>query len=197
MTGGSAAYPQALRGRGGPRIVGYAAVAFSGLYFLSDLIEALQGGFSDAQLWLTLAAEAAIPFIVAGLYVTQRPGLGRLGLIGAMAYGYAFAFFTGTVVYALANGTPDYRVLSDEVGVAMTLHGAVMVLSGIALGLAVRKAGVLPSWTGAALIAGVVLVALSQQAPEGVQLIAAGIRDAAFAGMGAGLLRKQLVQGGT
>jgi hypothetical protein len=35
---------------------------------------------------------------------------------------------------------------------------------------------------------GVVLVAATQGAPEGVQLLAAGIRDLGFAGMGAALL---------
>ena len=35
---------------------------------------------------------------------------------------------------------------------------------------------------------GVVLVALTQTAPDGVQLVAAGVRDLAFAGMGAAVL---------
>ena len=37
-------------------------------------------------------------------------------------------------------------------------------------------------------MAGVVLVAATQSAPEGVQLVAAGVRDLGFAGMGAALL---------
>jgi hypothetical protein len=43
------------------RRVGLAAVVFSTLYLGSDAVEAIQGGFSDGQLLLTLAAEAAIP----------------------------------------------------------------------------------------------------------------------------------------
>jgi hypothetical protein len=41
---------------------------------------------------------------------------------------------------------------------------------------------------------GVVLVALTQGTAEGVQLIAAGIRDLGFAGMGAALLRAPAVR---
>ncbi len=171
------------------RLVGFSALFFSALYFLSDAIEAIQGGFSDPQLLLTLIAEAAIPAIVIGLYAVQRPRIGRLGLISAAAYAYAFIFFVGTVIYALVNGTSDYAALSDDLGAIMTVHGAIMVLAGLGFGAAVVRARVLPPWTGYALGVGVVLVALTQGAPEGVQLGAAGVRDLAFAGMGLALLR--------
>jgi hypothetical protein len=138
---------------------------------------------------LTLVAEAAIPVLVLGLYAAQRPRIGRLGMISAIAYAYAFVFFTGTVVFALVNGTGDYPALSDDLGVSMTLHGAVMVFAGIGFGAAVFRAGVLPAWTGLALGVGVVLVAATQTAPDGVQLIAAAIRDLGFAGMGLALLQ--------
>lgn len=94
--------------------VGFAALAFSALYFASDVIESIQGRFSDGQLWLTLVAEAAIPCFVFGLYFVQRPQIGRLGQIGAIAYAYAYVFFTGTVVYALVAGTSDYSALSRD-----------------------------------------------------------------------------------
>jgi hypothetical protein len=41
-------------------LVGLTALAFSALYLRSDVIEAIQGGCSDGQLWLTFVAEAAI-----------------------------------------------------------------------------------------------------------------------------------------
>lgn len=179
------------------RLVGFSALLFSVLYFVSDAIEAFQGGFSTPQLVLTLLAEAAIPIFVIGLYIVQRPRIGRLGLLSAAAYSCAFVFFTGTVVYALVNGTSDYDALTDDLGALMTLGGAIMVLAGIGFGIAVIRAGVLPSWTGVALAAGVVLVALTQGSPEGVQVIAAGIRDLAFAGMGIALLRAHGVAAGT
>jgi hypothetical protein len=49
-------------------LVGLAAVVFSAVYFLSDLIEDAQHGFSNSQLVLTYVAEAAIPLFVIGLY---------------------------------------------------------------------------------------------------------------------------------
>lgn len=170
-------------------VLALSALLFSALYLLSDVIEAMQGGFSNLQLLLTLVAEAAIPVIVLGLYAAQRPRIGRLGLVSALAYAYAFVFFCGTVVYALVNQTSDYSALSHDLGALMTLHGAIMVFAGIGFGIAVFRAGVLPSWTGLALGVGVTLVAATQTAPEGVQLIAAAIRDLGFAGMGLALLR--------
>jgi hypothetical protein len=63
-----------------------------------------------------------------------------------------------------------------------------MVVAGLGLGVATLRAGVLPRWTALALIAGMVLVAGTQNAPDSVQTIAAAVRDLGFAGMGAALL---------
>jgi hypothetical protein len=168
--------------------VGAAALAFSVAYFVSDLIEALQGGFSTGQLWLTLLAEAAIPVFVIGLWLVQEPRIGRLGAWAAGAYGLAYVFFTWTVAYALYHGVPDYDTLSDELGIWMFLGGAVMVIAGLGFGWASIRAAVLPRWAAVSLMAGVVLVAATQGSPDGVQLLAAAIRDLGFAGMGAALL---------
>jgi hypothetical protein len=172
--------------------VGLAAVLLSALYLLSDVIEAIQGGFSDGQLVLTLVAEAAVPAFVIALYLVQRPAIGRLGRWSAIGYAYSFLFFTGTVVYALVDHTKDYATLSDRLNPWMTLHGAIMVLAGLAFGYAVVRAAILPRWTGVALGAGVVLVAVSQNMPEGIQVVAAAIRDLGFFGMGASLLHASM-----
>jgi hypothetical protein len=183
--------------RNGPpaRLVGLTALAFSALYLLSDVIEANQGGFSDGQLWLTFVAEAAIPVFVIGLYMVQRPQIGRRGQLSAVAYAYSFVFFTGTVVYALIHETSDYNDLAHDLQPWMTIHGAIMLLAGLGFGVAVIRARILPRWTAIALMAGVVLVSLSQNLPEGPQVLAAGIRDLGFAGMGAALLRARTVSG--
>ena len=83
-------------------LVGLASIVFPIIYFVADLIETAQGNFSTGRLVLAYIGESAIPFFVLGLYATQRPRIGRLGLFGALAYGYSFVFFTSTVVYALA-----------------------------------------------------------------------------------------------
>lgn len=169
-------------------VIGLTAVVFSALYFVSDLIELAQGGFSTVQLALTLPAEAAIPFFVVGLYAVQRPRIGTLGLVGTVVYAYTFVFFTGTVVFALVHRTSSWDALVDQVGPWMTIHGLLMVLAGLALGLAVARGGVLPRWTGVTLMVGVVLIAASSGLPDVAQTASAGVRDLAFAAMGASLL---------
>lgn len=169
-------------------LVGLAVVLFSGLYLLSDVIELVQGGFSNSQLVLTYVAEAAIPLFVIGLYAAQRPQIGALGLAGAVGYAYTFVFFTGTVLFALANRTPTWQALTEQLGMWVTLHGVLMVVTGLAFGLAVMRAGVLPAWSGVALMVGVVLIALSSGMSAGVQTAAAGVRDLAFAAIGVSLL---------
>ncbi len=168
--------------------VGVAALLFSALYLLSDVIELLQGGFSNPQLALTLVGEAAVPFFVLGLYRVQRPKIGRLGLVSALAYAYSYVFFTATVVYAVMYSMRDYAELTADLGPVMTVHGGIMVVAGLGFGSAVFRAGVLPAWAGIVLMVGVVAVALTQTAPESIQLVAAGIRAAGFGGMGLALL---------
>jgi hypothetical protein len=172
-----------------PRLVGSAAVAFSVIYVLSDLIELVQGGFSTVQLLLTYAAEAAIPLFVPGLWAVQRPLIGWLGLAGAIGYAYSYVFFTGTVLYSLVAASRDWTDLLSHVDPWMTVHGAVMVAAAVCFGIAVARAGVFPRWTGYALAAGVVLVAATNTLPDPVRTVAAVIRAAAFIGMGAATLR--------
>lgn len=172
-------------------LIGLAALVFSALYFLSDAMEAVQGGFSASQLWLTLVSEAAIPAFVIGLAKVQGQRFGRLGWASAWAYAYSYIYFTGTVVYALARRTDTYHELSRQLGAVMLVHGAVMVAAGIGFGTAALRARVVPRWNAAALMAGVVLVALSQNMPTAVGLAAAALRDTGFAGMGLALLRSR------
>jgi hypothetical protein len=171
-------------------LVGLAAVAFSALYFASDVMELVHGGFSTFQLVLTYVAEAAIPLFVLGLYAVQRPDIGALGLLGAIGYAYSYVFFTGTVLLALVNRSPDWDELVNELGPWVTVHGLLMVLAGTAFGVAVVQAGVLPRWTGTTLAAGVVLVAISSTLPGVAQTVCAGVRDLGFAGMGLALLKR-------
>lgn len=172
-----------------PMIVGLTAVVSSAVYFLSDVIELAQGGFSTSQLVLTYAAEATLPLFVLGIYAVQRPQIGRLGFVGAVLYAYTYIYFTGTVTYCLVERTPDWDALSARMGPWLTVHGALMVVAGTCLGLAVARAGVLPRWTGYALVAGVILVAVANDMPDVVRTVAAGVRATAFVAMGVAILR--------
>src|SRR5690242_20067750 len=176
-------------GRAAARVAGWLAVVSTTAYFLSDVLEASHGGFTTVQLWLTLASEAALPAVAVGLYQVQRPQIGRLGRYGAVAYAVAYLYFTYTVIYALAHGTPDFAALNHALNPAMTVFGAVMVAAGIAFGTATYHARVLPGWTGLTLAAGVVLVVVMLGLPAAGQLTATGVRDLAFIGMGFAALR--------
>jgi len=169
-------------------VIGVAAVAFSALYLLSDVIELAQGGFSTGQLVLTYISEAAIPLFVIGIYAAQRPSIGRLGLLGAVGYAYTFVFFTSTVVFALVQHTSDWSALKNQMGGWIAVHSVLMIFTGLVFGYAVVRAGVLPRWTGALLMLGMLSMIVATALPDVVQTGAAAIRDVAFAGMGAALL---------
>jgi hypothetical protein len=170
-------------------IVGVAAVLFSALYLLSDLIELAQGGFSTVQLVLTYISEAAIPLFVIGIYAAQRPSIGHLGLFGALGYAYTFVFFTSTVVFALIQHTRDWAVLKSQMGAWIDVHSTLMVVTGVVFGYAVIRARVVPRWTGALLIVAMLSMAAGTGLPDAVQTGAAATRDVAFAAMGVALLR--------
>lgn len=170
-------------------LVGLTAVVSSAMYILSDLIEWAQGGFSTSQLVLTYAAEATLPLFVLGIYAVQRPHIGRLGLLGAALYAYTYIYFTGTVTYSLVERTPDWEALAARMGVWLTVHGALMVVAGLCLGWAVARAGVLPRWVGYTLMAGVILVAVSNDLPDAARTVAACVRATAFVAMGISILR--------
>lgn len=176
------------------QLVGFSAVAFSALYLISDVIETAQGDFTTARLVLTYLGEAAIPFFVIGLYAIPRPRLGSLGLLGAVAYAYSYVFFTGTVVYALAAGTPNWHALTKVFGAWLVVHGVIMVIGGVAFGWAVVRARALPRWTGICLIIGVVAVAAADESTALVRTLAEAVPAAAFAGMGVALWRKATVR---
>ncbi len=120
---------------------------------------------------------------------TRRSGRRSGGWVssGLKAYAYAFVFFTGTVSFALAEHVPNWDTLVHRMDPWVTVHGALMVLAGLAFGWSVVQARVFPRWTGVALMAGVVQVAASSGLPEAVQTAPAGVRDAALVGMGASL----------
>jgi hypothetical protein len=174
-----------------PLLLGAATIGFTAVYFISDVLEVVQGDFSTFRLSLTYVGEAAIPLFVIGLYVVQRPRIGRLGFFGALAFAYSYVFFTSTVVYALIAGTPNYAALVKVFGAWMTVHGLIMLAGGLAFGAAVIRTRVLPRWTGIVLMIGVVLVAAASGLPNIARTVAAAASDTAFVGMGVALLRQR------
>lgn len=169
--------------------MGLAVVSTFAVYLLSDVLEVLGGGFSAAQLLLTFAVEATIPFVVVGLCMAQRPRLGKLGEAGALALAFSYVLFAFTALYALVDGVPDYQALSGQFTLLFVASGALMLLGGLAFAVASLRAEVFPRWTAQAVMAGIVLVVATQAAPDVIRLFPAALRDAGFIGMGALLLR--------
>ena len=170
--------------------MGAAAIFFPLVYLLSDLIEVVQGDFSTFRLTLTYIGEAGFPLFVIGLCALVRDRLPWWGLLGGIAYAYSFVFFTGTVVWAIVAHTPNWEVLSADFGWWMTVHGAVMVVGGVALGLGLVRSNGVPAWTGYALAVGVVLVAAASGLGNLERTLAAAVPDVAFVGMGTVLIRR-------
>lgn len=136
--------------------------------------------------------------MASGLYQVQRPHIGLLGLTGAVLYGYAFIFWAGFTLYGLLTHAPDLPALAAEVGAWYWVHAVLQTTGGMFLAVAVWRAGVLPRWTAALLLAamiGHVLLSMTGL-PEsyrwvtssclrghGCRLAAHGVRDA-LAGLG-------------
>jgi hypothetical protein len=172
------------------RVTALAAIVVPSVYLASKVVETLEGGeFSDLRLVLTYLGEAGLPFVLLGLWAVQRPAAGGAALLGSVLYAYAFVFFTGTVVYALAADAPDWPAVVDRFGPWLTVHGVVMVAGGLLFGLGVARAGVLPPWTGVTLAVGVVLVALTSPAPDAARALAAALPNVALVAMGWSVLR--------
>ncbi len=172
-------------------LVGLAAVGAPGTHTLTDIAEWTTGGFSAAQLWVNYVSFLVMPFMIVGLYAVQRPRIGTLGLSGAVLYGISFVYFAHTAQYAWLERVPDYEALLNRLGNVYYLHGAAMVVGGIAFGAATRRVGFFPDWSTTAFLAGVstslLLTVIS--APELLHTLGSALRNIGLMGMGVFLLR--------
>lgn len=73
---------------------------------------------------------------------------------------------------------------SEVLGAWMTVHGLILLVGGLAFGVAVVRARILPRWTGICLPAGVVLVAAVSGLPDIARTGATAVPAIAFIGMG-------------
>lgn len=178
--------------------VGLAAIIFSALYVISDLMELANGGLFTAQLIVTYLAEASIPFFILGLNAVQQTarGLGEPG--GGVVYGVAFVGFSATVLYPLVTGSRDADEVFEAFGTIYGVNAGLALVGGLLFGVSVVRARVFPPWTGGGLIAGLLLTAVLATIglPEGAQTAGTAIRSAAFAEMGFACLGRGEPSGG-
>jgi len=177
------------------KLIGIAAVAAPGVHTLTDIAEWISGGFSELNLWANYFAFIVLPFTMIGLYAVQRPKISPLGLIGSLAYGASFIYFAHTTLFALAEQVPDYETLLEQLGILYTLHGLLMIVGGVAFGVATYRASVFPVWMSVVFLTGVVLnlVLTLAGAPDLLQTLGSALRNLGLIGMG-GYLTRNLQQ---
>lgn len=171
-------------------VVGAAAVVAPLMHSLSDVLEAVQGGFSPAQLRLNYVAFLAMPWLLLGVIAVRAPDAGYVPVIGAVLYGCAFVYFAHTTLVALADGVPTYDVLWRRLGDTYTLHGAMMVVGGLLFALPLLRHATLSKAAVALFAAGIALnLALwIVPAPEILQTIGSALRNLGIVAMGVDIL---------
>jgi hypothetical protein len=172
-------------------LVGSGALVAPALHLASDVLEWISGGFSPLQLSLTYLGFLLMPVLLVGLYAVQRPGISRVGLLGALLYGGAFVYFAHTTLYALQEHISDYATLLARLGGLYALHGVVMIAGGLLFGLASLRARVLPPWAPAVFLAGIALNLLVGllSVPAIMQTLGSTVRNIGLMAMGTALLR--------
>jgi hypothetical protein len=173
------------------RAIALGAILAPALHSATDAMEWLHGGFTSPQLWLNYLAFLPLPAIMLGLYAVQRPRIARLGLVGALLYGFAFVYFTHTTLTAISAHAPDYESLWNQLGATYTLHGVLMLLGGAIFGWATIQARIFPRWTGWLFLGGLTvnLVFGLLPVPDLLQTIGTTVRNAGLVGMGVGTWR--------
>ena len=111
--------------------VGFFAVVAPLLHFASDLMEWISDGYSSPQLLINYAGFLMMPFLFIGLYAVQIPRVSIGVLVAAIIYGAVFFYFGHTTLYALQESIADYETLRVRLGPVYTMHGFVMVVSGL------------------------------------------------------------------
>ena len=147
-------------------------------------------GFTDAQLWLNLLAFVPMPLLLLGIYSIQVPKPGTAGLLGALLYGAAFAYFTYTTLYALAKRIPTYAELWTRLGHVYTFFGGLMVCGGLLFAWSALRVAWLPRFAVLLFLSGIVLnlILAILPAPDTFQTIGSAMRNVGLMAMGYAIL---------
>ena len=170
--------------------VGLCALVAPALHTVTDVMELYNRGFTDAQLWLNLLAFLPMPLLLLGIYSVQVPKPGVDGLLGALLYGAAFAYFTYTTLFALAERVPTYDELWERLGVVYTFFGGLMVCGGLLFGWSAFRVGWLPRSSVLLFLSGIVvnLMLAILPAPDTLQTIGSAMRNFGLMAMGYAIL---------
>lgn len=172
------------------RIVALATIAAAGLHLLSDLLEWLNSGFTQAQLLVNYAAFLVMPFVFVGLYSVQRSVVRWYGLLGALLYAVSFIYFAHSTLVALESSILDYPELWTRLGGMYTFHGGLMVLGGTIFGLESLRVRILSRTGVMVFLVGISLNLLFSllPVPEGLQAVGSAFRNLGLILVGAVIL---------
>lgn len=176
------------------RLVGAAGMVAPTLHSITDVMEWRSGGFTEAQLWLNLAAFLPMPFLLLGIYVVVYPRPNAICLLGALLYGASFAYFTYTTIYAIERNVPDYASLWDQLGAQYTLAGILMVLGGCIFAIETVRSSALPKIAILMFLLGILInLGLAiLPAPDILQIFGSAVRNAGLFLMGYYIVKKNL-----
>lgn len=129
-----------------PRTAAALALAGCATMVLSEIVERLSGGFTPTSYAVTIAGFLGLGWAALVAHRGQRPPDGALGLVGAVL------FAAGCLLESLGDvvgfGAPTEEALQARTGLLIPIGGVLLVLGGLALGVAIVRARRYPRWTG-------------------------------------------------
>jgi hypothetical protein len=168
--------------------LGVAAVLVAVLSFGCTLYAVVTGVFTPLLLLAAALAVLAMPVVVVGLAMEQRPGFASIGLAGALAFGAGSLFLAVVVLYALVAGVGDPDALAARLGSVVPAAQASLVPGGLAFAAASYARGRLPRWSSACFALGLVLLIMTLDGPVEFVLAGEALRDLGLLGMGLAML---------
>lgn len=144
----------------------------------------IRGGLATVALLAALTAVLAMPFVIVGLCIVQRPGIATLGQAGAIAFAISCLPAAFVLLYCLVARIDDAAGLRADLGSSVWAAQAALVPGGVAFGAASYARGLLPRWACASFVLGLLLVIPTLGAPAGFQVVVLGLTDLGLLGMG-------------
>ena len=164
------------------------------MHLATDVMEWWGGGYGEWQLRVNLLAFLPMPLLLLGICTALGGRPARMIVWGALLYGASFIYFIYTTIYAIEKDLPNYETLWSQLGSSYTLAGAVMVAGGILFSIGSLKASSLPAVSVWLFLSGILvnLVLAIVPAPDILQTVGSGIRNAGLMAMGYSIVSRGL-----
>lgn len=169
-------------------LLGGSAILVALMSCASVFCVALTGDLDPVALLAAAVAALAMPAVLIGLAVEQRPGFAAIGQAGAVVFAVGSVGLAFVALYALAAGVQSLDSLRSQLGEVIPAAQAALVPAGLAFAGATYARGLLPRWGSAAFALGLVLLLLTLDGPTSFALAAEVLRDLGLLGMGLALL---------